>query len=416
MVLKDFGATSGGDPYHEGTRFLRDAGWTAREDSYAVRRFRRAGFVIVGRTNVPELASAATTESDAYGATHNPWDPDRSPGGSSGGSAAAVAAGMVALAHGTDGGGSIRIPASECALVGLKPSRGRISCGPAFGEGMGGMASDFALTRSVRDATALLDVLSGPEPGDPYTAPGAPASYAKVAAVEPGCLRIGLRVEALAMTGGAGVTVHPDCAAAVQSAAQLLESLGHYVERAHPAELDEDDITMAMGTAFFVENARALDHWSALLGRELGPADVDADNWAMVEAGRATTAPAYVAALHRIHLARRRIAEWFDTGFDLLLTPTAAEPPPLLGYLATDPDAPLVASMRAVPYSTFTSAFNLTGQPAISLPLHWTDDALPIGVQLVAAYGREDVLVQVAAQVEAAQPWGSRRPPVSVPD
>jgi len=388
-------------------------GWQASEDSYVVRRLRRAGFVIVGRTNVPELASAATTEPDAYGPTHNPWDLERSPGGSSGGSAAAVAAGMVAVAHGTDGGGSIRIPASECALVGLKPSRGRVSCGPAFGEDMGGMASDFALTRSVRDAAALLDVLSGLEPGDPYTAPGAPVSFANTQSVEPLGLRIGIRVAALPMTGGTDVIVDPTCVVAVELAARLLESLGHGVEEAHPAELDEEDVSWAMGTAFFVENARAVDHWSKCLGRELGPADVDADNWVMVEAGRGTSAPGYVAALDRIHLARLRIAEWFETGFDLLLTPTIAAPPPLLGYLAPDPAEPLQASVRSVPYGTFTSAFNLTGQPAISLPLHWTDGGLPIGVQLVAAYGREDLLLQVAAQLERAQPWADRRPPLS---
>lgn len=414
-VVKDFGATSAGDPYHEGTRFLRDARWTATEDSYLVRRLRGAGCVIVGRTNLPELASAATTEPDAYGPTRNPWDTGRSPGGSSGGSAVAVAAGMVAVAHGTDGGGSIRIPASACGLVGLKPSRGRVSSGPEWGENMGGLATDFMLTRSVRDAAAFLDVLAGPELGDPYTAPHPEQTFVAATQNRQHRLRVGVRTEALAMTGGADVIVHPECRVAVEIAARLLEDLGHRVDDAYPAELDADDVTPAMAAVVCVESARAIDAWSERLGRDLGSRDVDADNWAIAEVGRTITGPAYRRALDRIHLARRRIAEWHAQGFDLLLTPTMAELPPRLGYLAADPAAPLTASVRSVPFGTFTIAFNLTGQPALSLPLHWSPDGLPVGVQLVGAYGREDQLLHVAAQLEQAQPWADKRPPVSAP-
>jgi len=321
---------------------------------------------------------------------------------------------MVAVAHGSDGGGSIRIPASACGLVGLKPSRGRISCGPASAEGMSGMATHFVLTRTVRDAARFLDVLAGFEIGDPYTAPTPTRPHAGT--TDPGSarrLRVGLRVAPFAMTGGADVEVDPSCIAAAESAARIVESLGHVVEVASPEELDDETTTEAMATLIFVENARALDYWSARLGRELTTKDVDADNWAMVELGRATSAPAYLAALERIHHARRRIAEWFVDGFDILLTPTMAAPPPPLGYLAVDPTAPLTASFRALPYGTFTIAFNLTGQPALSLPLSWNDDGLPIGVQFVASYGREDTLVDLATQLEQALPWSEQRPPVS---
>ena len=311
------------------------------------------------------------------------------------------------VAHASDGGGSIRIPASACGLVGLKPSRGRVSLGPSHGEGMGGLAVGFALTRSVRDAAALLDVLAVPQPGDPYTAPAPERPFAEAGHLLP--LRVGLRTDAPVMSAGGDVVVDHEGVAAAEGAARLLEGLGHSVERAHPGALDVD-AAGAMGTVVFTTVARALDHWSERLGRALGPEDVNADNWAMAEAGRATTASAYLAALDRIHGARVAMAEWWEAGFDLLLTPTMAEPPPKLGELTPDPAAPLAASMRAVPFATFTTPFNLTGQPAISLPLHWTADGLPIGVQLVAAYGREDLLLAVAAQLERAQPWARRRP------
>ena len=409
ILLKDFGARSAGDPYHEGTRFLKQAGWKAAADDHVVSLLRGAGFVIVGRTNVPELASTATTEPDAYGATRNPWDNARSPGGSSGGSAASVASGMVAVAHGNDGGGSIRIPASECGLVGLKPSRGRTSWGPTLGESMSGLAVNFALTRSVRDAAALLDILAVGAVGDPYHAARPTSPYAE--ASTPGRLRVGLCLDAKAMTGGIEVVVHPDCVEAAELAARVLENLGHAVETAQPEALGDEEIAFAMGTITFATVARGLEYWSQEMGRAIGQDEVNADNWAMAEAGRATSVTAYLAALDRIHSFRVDMAQWWQSGFDLLVSPTLAEPPPRLGELATDPAAPLAASIRAIPFATFTTAFNLTGQPAISLPLHWTADGLPIGVQLAAAYGREDLLLAVARQLEEALPWSDRRPP-----
>jgi amidase len=215
------------------------------------------------------------------------------------------------------------------------------------------------------------------------------------------------------MTGGSDIAIHPECSAAAEITARLLEDLGHRVDDAYPAELDSEDVTMAMATVVSVESARALDTWSERLGRQLTPQDVDVDNWALAEMGRSTTASAYRRALDRIHLARRRIAEWHSLGFDLLLTPTMADVPPTLGYLAADPAAPLTGSIRSVPFGTFTIGFNLTGQPAISLPLHWSAEGLPVGIQLVSAYGREDLLLRAAAQLEEAQPWSDRRPPVS---
>jgi amidase len=215
------------------------------------------------------------------------------------------------------------------------------------------------------------------------------------------------------MTGGIDIVVHAECSAAAEKTARLLEDLGHRVDATYPAELDSEDVTVAMATVVCVESARTIETWSERLGRQLGPQDVDVDNWGLAEMGRITTGSAYRLALDRIHLARRRIAEWHSQGFDLLLTPSLADLPPPLGYLAADPAAPLTASIRSIPFGTFTIAFNLTGQPAISLPLHWSAEGLPVGIQLVAAYGREDLLLRVAAQLEEAQPWSDRRPPVS---
>lgn len=409
LLLKDLGATSAGDPYHEGTKFLRDAGWRGNEDSFVVQRFRRAGFVIVGRTNVPELGSAPTTEPEAFGPTRNPWDLDRSAGGSSGGSAAAVASGMVPIAHGNDGGGSIRIPASMCGLVGLKPSRGRVPWGPAP-DSPTGFATHSVLTRSVRDTAAVLDVVAGAAPGEMYAAPNPGAAYATQPGVDPGRLRIGILAAAPASSGGGGVVVQPVCREAAEATAFLLEGLGHAVEPAWPSALDALDVTDAMATVTFSGLAHALDVWGERLGRQLGPDDVNVDNWAMADAGRAIAAPSLLAALDALHGFRREVLSWWAEGFDLLVTPTLAEPPPMLGFLASDPAAPFQAPLRALPFSVFTTPFNITGQPAISLPMAWDAGGLPIGVQLVADYGREDLLLQVAASLEREQPWAHRHP------
>jgi amidase len=408
LVLKDLIAHSAGDPYHAGMRFLRDLAWVEPNDTDLVARFRAAGFIIVGKTNTPELGTIPTAESVAHGATGNPWDPSRSTGGSSGGSAAAVASGMVPVAHGNDGGGSIRIPASECGLVGLKPSRGRISLGPEFGEVWGGLAGEHVLTRSVRDTAAILDGVAGPLPGDPYTAPLPGRPFVAEVGAEPARLRIGY----LTHTPAHIVATHPDCVAAAEAAARLLESLGHTVEIAHPAALDDPEVGPPWTTIVSTALARDLDYWSHRTGKAITKDDVEPLTWVMAEIGRIFSARDYVAALELLHAHARRVTSWWAEGFDLLLTPTLAEPPPLLGELPSTPDDPLGNTARQTAFVTVTSPFNMTGQPAISLPLHWNGAGLPIGIQLVAAYGREDLLIQIASQLEQARPWADRRPPV----
>ncbi len=407
FLFKDIGAHPAGDPLHAGMRLLRQVQWVEREDSYLAAKFRAAGFVSLGKTNTPELALLPTTEPQSYGPTRNPWDPTRSTGGSSGGAAAAVAAGMVPLAHATDGGGSIRIPASECGLVGLKPSRGRTSLGPDVAERWGGMSVEHVVSRSVRDTAAVLDLVAGEMPGDPYVAPPAMRPYAAEVGADAGRLRIGLMLHA-----PSGVAVHAECTAAARSAAHLLESLGHHVEPSCPDALGDPELLQSVLTVIACSTARALDAWSAKTGRTIGASDVEPLTWVIAEMGRGLSAPAYLRALERMHVQARWIARWWVGGFDLLLTPTLAETPPLLGAFVSTSDDPLAGFIRAAPFSAFTAAFNATGQPAISLPLHWSAGGLPIGVQLVAAYGREDVLIRVASQLEQAHSWAHRRPPV----
>jgi amidase len=409
FLVKDLSCYMKGVPVHEGMRVVRDSGYVADHDMWLTRRFREAGFVILGRTNTPELGILPTTEPVAYGPTHNPWDLDRSPGGSSGGSAAAVAAGIVAAAHANDGGGSIRIPASHCGLVGLKPSRARVSIAPDFGDVLGGLVAELAVTRSVRDAAAILDAVQGPAPGDPYAAPPPARPYVEELGADPGRLRIGMTTT----PAGGGFESDPECVSAVLSAARALEELGHHVEDSHPAELDDQ----SQVANFVVRWTAGIDwnikYWSAAIGKEIGPDDVEPCTWALAEQGRKHTAGDYLRAVEQAQASTRRIAAWWaDDGFDLLLTPTCAEPPPRLGSFDAPPDNPAAPLMRAIPFGTFTAGFNTTGQPAISLPLHQTADGLPVGIHLVAAYGREDLLIRVATQLEAALPWADRTAPV----
>lgn len=408
FVLKDLSAHSAGDPFHEGMAFLKDRGWTEPEDTALAARFRAAGLITVGKTNTPELGILPTTEPHAYGPTRNPWDTTRSTGGSSGGSAAAVAAGLVPIGHANDGGGSIRIPASECGLVGLKPTRARVSSGPEFGDVMGGLTCELVVSRSVRDTALVLDAVHGMEPGDPYTAPTPERPYLQELGADPGRLRIGMMTQ----SPGGAVEVHPDCVAATEAAARLLESLGHEVDVSHPKALDDPDYTGHFITNWAAGAAWNLDYWTRRTGVEIGPDDVEPLTWALAEVGRAGSATAWLWAREWLQVNARETAAWWTEGHDLLLTPTIAEPPPPLGTFDSPPDNPLHGLFRAAEVVPFTPSFNGTGQPAISLPLHWSDDGLPIGVQLVAAFGREDLLLRIASQLEEAQPWAERRPPV----
>ena len=408
FVLKDLSAHSAGDPFHEGMAFLKERGWTEPEDTALAARFRAAGLVTVGKTNTPELGILPTTEPHAYGATRNPWDPSRSTGGSSGGSAAAVAAGLVPMGHANDGGGSIRIPASECGLVGLKPTRARVSSGPEFGDVMGGLTVELVVSRSVRDTAALLDAVHGMEPGDPYGVPDPLRPYAEELGAAPGRLRIGI----MAQAPGEAVTVHPDCVEATEAAGRLLESLGHEVEASYPKAMDDPGYTGHFITCWAAGAAWNLDYWSRRTGDPVTAEDVEPLTWALAEVGRAGTAADWLTAREWLQVNAREVASWWTEGHDLLLTPTIAEPPPVLGSFDSPPDNPLHGLFRAAEVVPFTPPFNVTGQPAISLPLHWNAEGLPIGVQLVAPFGREDLLLRVASQLEVAQPWADRRPAI----
>jgi amidase len=407
IVLKDI-QPSAGDPMHAGMRLLRNLGWVEDHDANIVAKLKSAGFVVVGKANMPELECGITTEPEVYGPTRNPWHLDHSVGGSSGGPAAAVASGMVPVAHGTDSGGSIRIPSSECGLVGLKPSRGRISLGPDLGDlGGAGMFCPHVLTRSVRDTASVLDAVAGWMPGDPYTALAPSRPFAAEVGAAPGRLRIGLWTG----EGAHGLPTHPDCVAAAEDAGRLLEELGHDVDVSRPDRVEVGSSNIWVGAASLF--AWYLDHWSERTGHKITAEDVEPLTWSLAEAGRHATAAQLTQLLADRDQFARAIASWWADGHDLLLTPTIAVPPPRLGECVPGPTRPYEDFQPIVEAVVrFTSQFNFSGQPAISLPLSWNRAGLPIGVQLVAAYGREDVLLRVAAQLEEARPWADKVPPV----
>jgi len=408
FLVKDLICAVADAPHHEGMRFLRDLGFVADADSWLATRFREAGFVFVGKTNTPELGILPTTEPDAYGPSRNPWNTNHSPGGSSGGSGAAVAAGMVSIGHANDGGGSIRIPASCNGLVGLKASRARVSMAP-LGDFASGLGTELVVSRSVRDTAAVLEWVSATAPpGEPYFAPAKERSYTDEVGADPGELRIGL----MTSPPGGQYETHPDCVAAAEEAARALESLGHVVEPSHPVALDDEAYVPQFLIRWTAAVAAGLDFWGMRAGRQIGAGDVEPCTWALAEQGRAHSGADYLRAVAYAQIVARGALAWWQD-FDLLLTPTMALPPAELGTIRADEaDNPLSPIERSVPYAAFTAGFNATGQPAISLPLHWSDAGLPIGVQLVADMGREDLLLRVASQLEEAVPWAERRPPV----
>jgi amidase len=312
---------------------------------------------------------------------------------------------MVAVAHANDGGGSIRIPASECGLVGLKPTRGRVSQGPLVGEAWAGGTIDGAVTRTVRDAAGVLDVISKPMPGDPYYAPPLPRPLAREVGADPGRLRIGV----LGRPGLEDYLDDPQCRVAVASAARLLESLGHHVEESAPAAMFEEEILRHFNAIIAADVEATMQAFEMLLGRPIGEDEIEPRNVAYRRAGRELGAVAYLDSRAWFAMWARRMADWWN-GHDLLLTPTLGAPPPQLGWFTAA--GPEQEGSRIASFIPYTAQFNLTGQPAISLPLHWTPGGLPVGVQLVAAYGREDMLIRVASQLEQAAPWSERHPPV----
>ena len=410
FLLKDLSCTSNGDPQYDGMRLLRDLGRIATHDSYLAAKFKAAGLIVLGKTNTPELGLFPTTEPETFGATRNPWDSSCSAGGSSGGSAAAVAARLVAVAHGGDGGGSIRIPASECGLVGLKPSRGRVSPGPDFGEVWHGFATEGVMTRTVRDTAVVLDAIAGNMPGDICAAPAQLRPFSEGLSDRPQPLKIGI----MRREPRDGTPLHADCRAAVENTASLLESLGHHLEDSHPPALDENRPFWHYFTdVVSCHAAQAIAQIEQIAGRKLTAGDVEFGTWYLVERGRAISAARYLDSIQWLHLWTRRVVNWWNEhGFDLLLTPTIAAPPPPLGALMPTRENPREPLKRVVAIIQFTPQFNVTGQPAISLPLHWNAQGLPIGIQLVARVGREEMLLQLAARLEEARPWNDRLPPV----
>jgi amidase len=404
MLLKDHLATYGGARHTSGSIFLRNN--IAKRDSELVTRFKRAGMIPVGVTNTCELALLSTTEPALHGATLNPWNLARSTGGSSGGSAAAVAAGLVPFAHGNDSAGSLRIPASCCGVFGLKPSRGRVSPTPR-GDLAPGIWSEHVMTRSVRDCAAVLDSTAGTLPHDQYSRPRPAGPFQGRVGADPGRLRIAVSDRPLQ-----GGEVHDDCVRAVWQTAELCAELGHEIVEAAPivdgAALEADFFAL-----YTVAASARIAEWVELMGREPDPAELEPLTWAVREAGQRHTAVEHVLAVQRLQRATRDIVAFFDD-VDLWLTPTLAEPPAPLGYFDPSPLDPLATLDLDARFSPFTWIANVTGQPAMSVPLAWNDEGLPIGSHFLARLGGERVLFALAGQLEQARPWAHRRPPISV--
>ena len=402
FLLKDLGAALAGTVMTQGSRAFADDVWPG--DATVTRRAKAAGLVIFGKTATPEFGLTTTTESALWGATRNPWNLERIAGGSSGGSAAAVAARIVPMAHASDGGGSIRVPAACCGLFGLKPSRGRVPYGPGQGIGWNGLSTQHAVTLSVRDSAALLDALAGPDLGDSIVPPHPAGTFLGAAGRAPAKLRI-----ALIETAPSGAAVHPDVHAGLADVARLCETLGHRIEIATLA-LDVVALGEGMGVSMGVDIARKLDLRALALGRPLKDDEIEPITARIAERGRQVTGRAYADARRTFDLAAAKYAELFER-FDLVLSPTLAEPPGALGRMSLDLD--IGDYMRAIgAFTPYTALHNQIGVPAMSVPLVWNAEGLPLGMMFAAPYGREDLLISLAAQLETARPWIDRLPPV----
>jgi amidase len=397
FLLKDILASYGGVRMTLGAKVLKDL--VPDHDSELVARHKKAGLIVAGKTNTPEFGILPTTEPELFGPARNPWNTNCSTGGSSGGSAAAVAARIVPMAHGNDGGGSIRIPASCCGVFGLKPTRGRITLGPDFGDMIGGLVNEHALTISVRDSAALLDATAGCLRGDPYWAPPVERPFAREAETDPGRLRIAFTANA-----PTDKPVHEDCVRAVQEAAKLCEELGHSVEEAAPV-LDGKILTHAFVVLWFA----GIGSIVKMLG--VSKKQVEPLTWAIYERSEAATAADYLIAVQTIQRVSRDVASFFEQ-YDVLLTPTLAKPPAPLGSFDPKPDDPLAGFTESARYAVFTPICNATGQPAMSVPLFWNSEGLPVGTHFIGRFGDEATLFRLAGQLEKARPWKDRRPPV----
>ena len=402
FLLKDLGAAYAGVRVTMGCKLM--ANYVPNYDNELVKRYKSAGLVCVGRTNTPEFGLNISTESVLLGPARNPWDIKRSTGGSSGGAAAAVAARMVPIAHGSDGGGSIRIPSSSCGVFGMKPSRGRMPTGPELGEVWEGLATNHALSISVRDNAALLDATSAPEVGAPYGIPAPARPFVKEVGTSPGKLKIAY------FSKGAADFIHPDCIEAVEDAAKLCESLGHAVENSAP-EIDYKNLNDAFGLIIAGHVAAMLDRIGMAIGRLPTAEMFEPWTWNLAQFGWQATAAQFAGTKAIINQATRTVAN-FLTQYDVILTPTLGAPPPKLGYLDTLNLPTEEFIKRQSDHSPFTWLHNVTGLPAMSVPLFWNAQGLPIGVQFAGRYADEATLYRLAGQLEAARPWKSKIPPM----
>ena len=424
FLLKDLMADFAGEPITSGSRFF--ASFIPKQDSELVGRYKKAGLVIFGKTNTPELGITPFTEPKLFGAAHNPWNLQHTTGGSSGGSGAAIAAGIVPMANGGDGGGSIRIPASCNGLVGLKPTRGRIPTGPLRGDVWFGAATEHVLTRSVRDTAAALDATGGPDPGAPHFAPLPATPFLKQIEQPPRKLRIAFSGKPML-----GKAMHPECIAGMQATAKLLSDLGHEVVEAAP-EISSEAFRYAFTAMLAGETSADFAAGAAAMGKKFNSAEVEPMTHSLIRLGRAITAQEIGIAMRMLAGFTRDIGRWFES-YDMLLQPTLGRPPfPIgelqagpsmafqtwlanhlpLGWLAKKPEMLLPFGERMYEWIPNTPVFNVTGQPSISLPLHWTDDSMPVGMMLTGRFADDATLLQLSAQLEKAKPWFDKRPPI----
>ena len=405
FLAKDLFAEIAGTPLHEGSEFLRGC-YRSTQDSELVTRWREAGLVLVGKTNTPEFGMKPDCEPRIYGCSINPWAPGYTTGGSSGGSAAAVAARMVPMAHANDAGGSIRIPASCCGLFGLKPTRARNPLGPFYGDAGSGIVSEHAVTRSVRDSALLLDVTSNLGAGEPYYAPKPTSTFLSATERDPGPLRIGLVTE----TGGENA-IHKDCIEACQKAAKYLTDLGHFVE---DAKFTHDAVAYHKRCVHIFAGIAnwAVKDWARRIDKRISESDFEPFTWFLYERGQEISSGDYLLIVQDMQRHTRDITRFFDR-FDVMLTPTLMIPPPPLGYLNADKETISQAAQRMMSYTFFCFIANGAGLPSASLPLHWNEDGLPIGVLATGRAGSEELLFSLSAQIERAWPWGTMAPRIS---
>jgi amidase len=400
LLLKDFFCETKDDPYFAGMRFLRDIGWRSQHDTYLATKFREAGFIFLGKTNLPELAGSVMTEPEAFRPTLNPWNLAYAPAGSSGGSAAAVASRMVAVAHANDGLGSIRIPAGCCGLVGLKPTRGRISPGPNRAAGLLENIVEFVVTRSVRDSAAILDAVAGPMPGDKYTVSAPKRPFLEEVGADCPPLKIGLMIEHPFFP----IPIHPDVIDAVEQTGRLLASCGHHVDFAYPAQFDGvTGLGLALQIVVTSGTAATLDSWSEKTGKVIRQEDVEPRTWEAAEWGRSFSATELHKAYQRLaYGASGTLRWWHEEGFDLLITPLMAQPSVAVGEKRSE--------VLRDAFGIFAMEFSITGQPAISLPAMWNENNMPVGVQIVSDIGKEGLLLRIASQLELLNPWAKQWP------